>query len=203
MHWNSFNSLNKHRVTEVVFCYKSHDADVQISEHAPVSLNLTAMIFLIPKYDKEPHIPNIDIDDKQVILLFSEMSQVLYLILELMFIIKKHFFFGGGGGINFWTLSQDLHNYSFGISFLLRVYYSSMILATDCQQWHRYIRGHDFVGDWYLGAIWSTTNRLYWFYRSMQKKDMVWPTTGTIEVKKTQNTHREATQIRAAKLLVM
>lgn len=77
MHWNSFNSLNKHRVTEVVFCYKSHDADVQISEHAPVSLNLTAMIFLIPKYDKEPHIPNIDIDDKQVILLFSEMSQVL------------------------------------------------------------------------------------------------------------------------------
>lgn len=85
----------------MVFCYKSHDADVQISEHAPVSLNLTAMIFLIPKYDKEPHIPNIDIDDKQVILLFSEMSQVLYLILELMFIIKKHFFFGGGGGINF------------------------------------------------------------------------------------------------------
>lgn len=69
MHWNSFNSLNKHRVTEVVFCYKSHDADVQISEHAPVSLNLTAIIFLIPKYDKEPHIPNIDIDDKQVILL--------------------------------------------------------------------------------------------------------------------------------------
>lgn len=81
----------------MVFCYKSHDADVQISEHAPVSLNLTAMIFLIPKYDKEPHIPNIDIDDKQVILLFSEMSQVLYLILELMFIIKKHFFFWRGG----------------------------------------------------------------------------------------------------------
>lgn len=30
--------------------------------------------------------------------------------------------------------------------------------------------GNDFVGDCNLGAIWSTTNRLCWFYSFMHKK---------------------------------